>query len=415
VKKKMKKIMMVIGISSLCVLSACSTNNSGNQNMQQKSGGQSIKQQQNGQNVNQQQNRQNNVTQQQSDVAKILSNRVIVRATGESNTALVPYRPIDGQVWLPLDKAVEIYDYHYFYDPESQKITIGYTDPLFELTVGKKEAKIQENTVALTDALRMVDGEPVITTRSLSELWQTPIQWDNQNRIVTIVTPDDGIKAKSIEVKAVSSATITGTGSLRTGPNTSSRVIRSMRSGEKVTVLSTPNRYWYQIQDNSNVKGYISSRFLRVDGGASVTRLPSAAPNTSPAAPANADVNKLISFAKRFMGVPYKFASGAYASTRTFDCSSFTQYVFRNSGLSIPRSSRSQAQTGTTVDRSQIQPGDLLFFSVPGRFANNRTVGHVGIYMGNNQLIHTFGAPGVTITNFAGTWDKRFLFAKRIR
>jgi cell wall-associated NlpC family hydrolase len=260
-----------------------------------------------------------------------------------------------------------------------------------------------------------VDGEPVITTRSLSQLWETPIQWDNQNRIVTIVTPDDGIKVKNIEVKAVSNATVTGTASLRTQPSTSSKVIRSMSSGEKVTVLATPNRYWYQVQDNSNVQGYISSRFLRLDGGTSAGLLPSAAPNASTAGAASADVNKLISFAKRFMGVPYKFASGPYTSTRTFDCSSFTQYVFRNSGLSIPRSSRSQAQTGTAVNRSQIQPGDLLFFSVPGRFANNRTVGHVGIYVGNNQLIHTFGAPGVTITNFAGTWDKRFLFAKRIR
>jgi cell wall-associated NlpC family hydrolase len=387
----MKKLMIVLGISSL-VLSACTTNNAPNQKMQRSDGhGQVIRQ-------------------QQSETANILADRVIVRATGEMNTALVPYRAIDGQVWLPLDKAVDIYDYHYVFDPESLKADIGYTDPLFELTVGKREAKVQEKTVTLTDAPQMVDGEPSISIRSLSELWQTSITWDEPNRLVTIVTPDDTLTAKSIEAQSVTTATAKGVGSFRTQPSTGSRVMRSLNPGEQVTVLGSPNRFWYHIKDNNNVQGYVSSSFLSLNSGTGVTPLPSQ-PNTAAAAGNN---SKLISFAKQLMGTPYKFASGPYPSTRTFDCSSFTQYVFREAGLKLPRSSRSQAQTGTTISRSQLKPGDLLFFSVPGRFANNRTVGHVGIYIGNNQIIHTFGRPGVTITNFTGTWDKRYLSSKRI-
>lgn len=127
-------------------------------------------------------------------------------------------------------------------------------------------------------------------------------------------------------------------------------------------------------------------------------------------------VNKVdvVAYAKQFLGTPYQFAAGPYSSTHKFDCSSFVQHVYGHFGISLPRGSRDQSQVGQSVVFNQIQTGDLLFFYTPGRYSSNRMVGHVGIYAGNNQLIQTYGKPGVTITAINDYWRNRFLFAKRV-
>ncbi|WNR42061.1 C40 family peptidase [Paenibacillus roseipurpureus] len=127
-------------------------------------------------------------------------------------------------------------------------------------------------------------------------------------------------------------------------------------------------------------------------------------------------VNKtqLLQFAKKFLGVRYQFSAGPYERTHRFDCSSFVQYVYGHFGVKLPRSSRSQSQVGRTVKMSSLQPGDLMFFYTPGRYASNRIVGHVGIYAGNGRFINTYGAPGVIISDFNSYWKHRFLFGKRV-
>ncbi|WP_052487800.1 C40 family peptidase [Gordoniibacillus kamchatkensis] len=127
-----------------------------------------------------------------------------------------------------------------------------------------------------------------------------------------------------------------------------------------------------------------------------------------------ANTGSIINFAKSFLGTPYQFAAGPYAQTHTFDCSSFVQYVYAHFGVNLPRSSRAQSLVGQTVSVDQLQPGDLLFFYTPGRYASNKMVGHVGMYAGNGQIIHTFGHPGVTISPLNGYWRNRLLSAKRV-
>ncbi|MGY1752789.1 C40 family peptidase [Blastococcus sp. SYSU D01042] len=76
-------------------------------------------------------------------------------------------------------------------------------------------------------------------------------------------------------------------------------------------------------------------------------------------------------------GKPYVWAAGGPGS---FDCSGLTQYAFRAAGISLPHSSRMQSQMGQAVARADLQPGDLVFFYSP--------VSHVGIYIGNGQMVH---------------------------
>jgi cell wall-associated NlpC family hydrolase len=114
----------------------------------------------------------------------------------------------------------------------------------------------------------------------------------------------------------------------------------------------------------------------------------------------------IIATGKRFMGVPYKFGARV-GQTRNFDCSSFTKYVYGLNGIYLPRSSKAQSRVGTYVPRSQLRPGDLVFFYSP--------VHHVAIYIGGGKILHTYGKPGVTISNLnSGWWSSHYATARRV-
>ncbi|BFT74098.1 C40 family peptidase [Paenibacillus sp. P36] len=116
--------------------------------------------------------------------------------------------------------------------------------------------------------------------------------------------------------------------------------------------------------------------------------------------------NSIITTGKQYLGVRYKFGAQK-GSTNSFDCSSFTQYVYGKYGINLPRSSKQQSQVGTFVARNQLQPGDLVFFYSP--------IHHVGIYMGNGKVLHTYGSPGVTISDMnSGWWSKNYKTARRV-
>ncbi|QJD87852.1 C40 family peptidase [Cohnella herbarum] len=145
--------------------------------------------------------------------------------------------------------------------------------------------------------------------------------------------------------------------------------------------------------------------------------------SVKPAANTTADENAgnespVIALAKKFMGIKYEFGTGPYKETGTFDCSSFTSYVFNQFHVDLPRVARSQAEMGSYVARDNLKIGDLLFFYVPGRFKSNETVGHVGIYMGDGNMIHASPKPkdGVQITPINKPyWKETFLYAKRFK
>jgi lipoprotein Spr len=131
----------------------------------------------------------------------------------------------------------------------------------------------------------------------------------------------------------------------------------------------------------------------------------SAKPAHAATVSASTTANKIIATGQRYLGVPYQFGAKSGRTDR-FDCSSFTQYVFKQNGISIPRDSRQQSKVGTYVGRNNLQPGDLVFFYSP--------IHHVAIYMGNGKLLHTFGKQGVTITNFSGWWSSHYSTARRV-
>ena len=109
---------------------------------------------------------------------------------------------------------------------------------------------------------------------------------------------------------------------------------------------------------------------------------PAAEPLSTSVAAASGAAQVAVDTALAQRGAPYVWAAEGPGS---YDCSGLVVYAFRAAGISLPHSSRMQSEMGTPVSRSQLQPGDLVFFYSP--------VSHVGIYIGDGQMVHapTFG------------------------
>lgn len=100
----------------------------------------------------------------------------------------------------------------------------------------------------------------------------------------------------------------------------------------------------------------------------------------------------IVSYALQFVGNPYVW--GGTSLTNGADCSGFTQSVFKDNGISISRTSRSQGSGGREVSLDNIQPGDLLFYS------NGSSINHVALYIGNGQVVHaSTEKTGIKISN----------------
>jgi cell wall-associated NlpC family hydrolase len=122
-------------------------------------------------------------------------------------------------------------------------------------------------------------------------------------------------------------------------------------------------------------------------------------------------VDRIIATGEKYLGTPYQFGAPS-GQTKTFDCSSFTQYVFKLNGISLLRSSRQQYTQGTSVARNQLQKGDLLFFTLS---SSGGKIGHVGIYAGNNKILNTWGSRGVHYDSLDAAWLKQgYVGAKRV-
>ena len=115
----------------------------------------------------------------------------------------------------------------------------------------------------------------------------------------------------------------------------------------------------------------------------------------------------LVSNALSLVGVPYLFGG---TSRSGFDCSGYTQYVFKGSGISLPRTAAGQFGVGSSVNKDQLQAGDLVFFTTYESGAS-----HVGIYIGGGSFVHASNS-GVTTTNLSSSYyASRYLGARRVR
>jgi cell wall-associated NlpC family hydrolase len=118
----------------------------------------------------------------------------------------------------------------------------------------------------------------------------------------------------------------------------------------------------------------------------------------------------LVLTAMGFLGVPYH--RGGNSADTGFDCSGFVRAMYEQTiGLVLPRRANEQAAATQTIDKKDLQPGDLVFFNTM-----KRTFSHVGIYVGNGKFIHS-PKPGAEVRvedMGVGYWQRRFDGARRV-
>jgi cell wall-associated NlpC family hydrolase len=121
--------------------------------------------------------------------------------------------------------------------------------------------------------------------------------------------------------------------------------------------------------------------------------------------------SELVMQAMGLLGVPYK--RGGTSEEKGFDCSGFVRYMYEKSvGLVLPRRAEEQAKVTEEISRSELKPGDLVFFNTL-----KRTFSHVGIYVGDGKFIHA-PRPGkaVRVDDMREAyWQKRFNGARRVQ
>ena len=210
---------------------------------------------------------------------------------------------------------------------------------------------------------------------------------------------------------------VNGSGvNVRSGPGTNYSSVGKAYSGDSAYIIGI-NTGWYKVIFQ-NAIGYIRSDYL------DLTEIPyenkasdkepvffkggkSTGTPVSPGALSGASAQAIIATAKQYIGVPYVWGG---SSPSGFDCSGFVQYVFGKHGITLPRTSREQSNVGTWVSKSNLQPGDLVFYNTSGS-----GVSHLGIYIGNGQFIHASTSKGVMISEMSNSyWSARYYGARRV-
>lgn len=204
-------------------------------------------------------------------------------------------------------------------------------------------------------------------------------------------------------------------------PKTGARRIALERAGSTLQLLSGSNNYWYHVKDASGRSGYLTtsskwtekasqtpsaststaagsttktapSSTTNISSGTSTAfKLPpgvtldkSITPRASTSATDTAKFDAILTVAKSKLGTTYEWGHNEDRGQYGFDCSNFTEYVYHHAlGYMFSTSSRTQGSSvGTPVSKADMQPGDLLVFNGGS---------HVGIYIGNNEMIQCGG------------------------
>lgn len=182
---------------------------------------------------------------------------------------------------------------------------------------------------------------------------------------------------------------------MRAEAGTDSEIVRVTTYGESVEILGVDGE-WYKVSAGGKT-GYIRGDYV------SFTE-----PDPSQAPAAGSIGEQIVAFAEQFLGTPYVWAG---SSPSGFDCSGFVSYVFKNFGYTVNRTAASMYTNGVAVDKSELQIGDAVFFA-----SSSESIGHVGIYIGDGEFIHSSSGCGyVTISGLDESYYSRmYVGARRI-
>lgn len=209
-------------------------------------------------------------------------------------------------------------------------------------------------------------------------------------------TPDNPSNSIIGKIGTVTASSL----NIRSGPNTNYSILTKISNGDTVLIKEVASNGWYKVELVNGIVGWCSNDYI---GNIRDGKLPDIG---SP----SERVQKVIDVAKAQLGKPYVWGD---TGPNSFDCSGLTLYSYKNgAGITLPRVSRDQAKAGSYVSKSSLKPGDLVFFDHNG----GSNINHVGIYLGNNQMIHSpSSGKTVSIVNInTNYWIKNYVTARRI-
>ncbi len=198
---------------------------------------------------------------------------------------------------------------------------------------------------------------------------------------------------------------------IRRRGSSGAEVIGQMENGTELTVLKK-GKTFYKV-DCYDMKGYIAkSQILHTEDGKYYVNCQKGSSETrvltyTDHAQALELRQQILELAQKYLGVRYVYGG---RSPRGFDCSGFTSYVYEKVGIDLNRTASTQLKDGIAVTKEGMQIGDLVFF----RQGTSRPASHVGIYVGNNQIIHA-GSKGICYADLDSSYCSRyFLCARRV-
>ena len=256
------------------------------------------------------------------------------------------------------------------------------------------------------------------------------VEETDQNQVLTTeniaqTTPETQEQPETQEPQTKTMYVNSQTVNVRSAASQEASVVTQLSINTQVTVISEQNG-WAEVTFNGG-NGYIASNLLseiisQTSRGSSTPRTGitdttdkqtdnSSTNNNQESNDSSSNVSTsskgadVLAYAMQFVGYPYVYGG---SSTSGFDCSGFTQYVYKHFGVTLNRTAAAQSSNGTAVSRSNLQPGDLVMFGSP--------INHVGIYAGGGRIVHAANpSRGVTTDTInSGYYNNNYVCARRI-
>lgn len=242
----------------------------------------------------------------------------------------------------------------------------------------------------------------------------TPEEGNNSNNTTTAQpeTPASSDTEITNKIMYVNTSSIY----VRKGPSTDTEIIDSLILNATVKVTAE-NGDWYKVEVDGK-KGYIAKRLLsdkqvsttsRGDVERQEDKITNDIQNNQ--VPQTSKGSQIVEYAKKYLGCKYVYGA---SGPKTFDCSGFTMYIFKNFGVSLSHSATAQSKVGTYVAKENLQLGDLVFFT---DYETGKGIGHCGIYIGDGNFIHASSGTGYCVkisTLTSGSYLRRYETARRI-
>ena len=280
--------------------------------------------------------------------------------------------------------------------------------------VGASAASVGTGTVN-TDALRLREeansSSTILATASKGDVVVILEEESNGWYKVDYKSVEGYMSADYLDVSTKADVTI-GYGlvetdgsplNVRSGPGTDYSKVTSLNDGAVVTIVGIDNG-WYKVKTSGGSVGYVSSDYMVTCKDSAGSR----GDGTVVAASSSLG-QQVVDYAAQFLGTPYVYGGNG---PNSFDCSGFTSYVYRHFGYTLNRTASGQLSNGVSVSKSELQPGDLVFFKSGG----SKPVSHVGIYVGGGQFIHastnTYEVRYDNLTS--GYYNNVYVYARRV-